>query len=430
METYKDYLRPPTDPRIAGIEDCDAYTWADRCMESPRAGPMFAEWRRRLMEQPFEGVSTGGTIEEGLFAPRDDGAPVDAMRDGVDALLALLDDDDKAAVLHPLQHPSRRAWMNPEVYMNRFGLRLDEIAPAKREAILGVLRASMSERGFQKARNLMRINDFLGQLVNAPRVMNEYSYNFNLFGDPHGQEAWGWNFYGHHLCLNCTVVGRQMVFTPLFMGAEPNAIDEGPHSGTCELRAEETVALALMRSLAPSLQQRVRLYERKRDPAMPASRVAIGDELLLGGAFQDNRVVPCEGVSAREFTPASRDLLMRLVEVYHEYLPAGPLQARMAEVSAHLDDTHFCWIGGTGDDDPFYYRVQSPVLFLEFDHHAGVFLSNTEPKKFHIHTINRTPNGNDYGMALIKLCCEGGAGLFTRLAKPGQEGAAAPGSTS
>ena len=52
---------------------------------------------------------------------------------------------------------------------------------------------------------------------------------------------------------------------------------------------------------------------------------------------------------------------------------------------------------------PFYYRIQSPVIFIEFDHHSGVFLTNKEPAKFHVHTLVRTPNGNDYGVDLLRL---------------------------
>jgi hypothetical protein len=74
----------------------------------------------------------------------------------------------------------------------------------------------------------------------------------------------------------------------------------------------------------------------------------------------------------------------------------------MAEIERHMADTHFCWIGGFSEDSPFYYRVQSPVTFIEFDHHAGVFLTNPEPAKFHVHTIVRTPNGNDYGFDLLR----------------------------
>ena len=40
---------------------------------------------------------------------------------------------------------------------------------------------------------------------------------------------------------------------------------------------------------------------------------------------------------------------------------------------------------------------------IEFDHHAGVYLTNTEPMNFHVHTLVRTPNGNDYGLDLLRL---------------------------
>jgi len=52
---------------------------------------------------------------------------------------------------------------------------------------------------------------------------------------------------------------------------------------------------------------------------------------------------------------------------------------------------------------PFYYKIHSPVVMLEFDHHSGVFLTNDEPRKCHVHTIARTPNGNDYGRELLRL---------------------------
>ena len=69
--------------------------------------------------------------------------------------------------------------------------------------------------------------------------------------------------------------------------------------------------------------------------------------------------------------------------------------------AAHGGD-HFCWIGGFSEESPFYYRVQSPVTFIEFDHHAGVFLTNAGAGEINVHTIVRTPNGNDYGFDLLR----------------------------
>ena len=78
------------------------------------------------------------------------------------------------------------------------------------------------------------------------------------------------------------------------------------------------------------------------------------------------------------------------------------MKTRIEEIERHLSGTHFCWIGGTGEASTFYYRIQSPVVFIEFDHHSGVFLTNPEPARFHVHTIVRTPNGNDYGVDLLR----------------------------
>jgi hypothetical protein len=54
------------------------------------------------------------------------------------------------------------------------------------------------------------------------------------------------------------------------------------------------------------------------------------------------------------------------------------------------------------DDSVFYYRIHSPVILIEFDHQRGVALDNDQPSRNHIHTVVRTPNGNDYGKDLLR----------------------------
>jgi hypothetical protein len=73
----------------------------------------------------------------------------------------------------------------------------------------------------------------------------------------------------------------------------------------------------------------------------------------------------------------------------------------MDEVRQHLAETHLMWLGGIEDDSVFYYRIHSPVVLIEFDHLRGVALDNDEPARTHIHTVVRTPNGNDYGRDLL-----------------------------
>ena len=54
-------------------------------------------------------------------------------------------------------------------------------------------------------------------------------------------------------------------------------------------------------------------------------------------------------------------------------------------------------------DGVFYYRIQSPVILIEFDHQPAVIPGFPPgPTRNHIHTVVRTPNGNDYGKDLLR----------------------------
>jgi Protein of unknown function (DUF3500) len=112
--------------------------------------------------------------------------------------------------------------------------------------------------------------------------------------------------------------------------------------------------------------------------------------------------VPEEGVRISELSEHQQQLVLDIADEFLLYLPDAAREIRKEQIKSHFGQTFFCWIGSYGADDPFYYRVQSPVIIFEFDHHSGVFLSNKEPAKFHIHTIVRTPNAGDYGYALRK----------------------------
>ncbi|WP_261620386.1 DUF3500 domain-containing protein [Pseudarthrobacter equi] len=91
----------------------------------------------------------------------------------------------------------------------------------------------------------------------------------------------------------------------------------------------------------------------------------------------------------REVGSYGANTVLVIIDDFIEYLPEGRAVARRREISAHYQDTWFSWIGGYSEDEPFYDCIQSPVVILELNHHCGVFLSNNEPKKFHIDTLVR-----------------------------------------
>lgn len=344
-----------------------------------------------------------GQVRPGLYTLQDDGMPIHAITAAAEGMLALLDNKARATIAYHIDSPEWRSWSNPEFLLSNKGVRLDEVSDEVRASLLKVLESTLSPEGYQKALGAMRINGFLGQLVKAPRICNEYSYNFVLFGQPSTSRPWGFSFYGHHLCLNVFLYKTQVTIAPWFTGAEPNQIDEGPFKGTRILVDEEWLGLRLMQKLEPKHQQIAQIFKSQKDPAMPEGRWNHDDQQHLCGAYRDNRIVPYEGLLVADMSKESQDLVTAILEQYLLYLPQRARQLRLEQAKSWYHETYFAWIGGFGDEDPFYFRIQSPVIIVEFDHHSGVFLTNKEPAKFHIHTLLRMPNGGDYGMALRPL---------------------------
>jgi hypothetical protein len=103
-----------------------------------------------------------------------------------------------------------------------------------------------------------------------------------------------------------------------------------------------------------------------------------------------------------EFDPHQRGLLDLLIRQYVNRLPDDHAAIKLAEVEAHLRETYFAWIGCWDETSPFYYRLHSPVIYIEFYHQPGVALPNTGYSRRHAHGLVRTPNGNDYGRVLLR----------------------------
>ncbi|RYO93781.1 hypothetical protein DL763_004266 [Monosporascus cannonballus] len=400
---FRQYLPDLSTPRFATLAQCDAYSHARELTEHHRPPwlyGLYTHWLK-LLQEPFKGITSDGNVRPGLFRIRDEGVPIESIVAAADAVVAQLSAEQRRRTLLHIDSHEWRTWSNPEFLLSDKGLRLKELSPGLRDGVLGVLRAALSPEGYEKALAAMRVNHFLGELVGGQKVMNQHSYNFVLFGaGPSTTRPWGFSFYGHHLCLSVFLYRTQIVVSPWFTGAEPNLIDDGPWRGTRILDEEERLGLRLMRSLTPEQRERAQTYKQMRDPAMPRGRWNHDDQRHLCGAYRDNRVVSYEGVAVSELGAEQQELVARILEQYLLYLPRRARELRLRDCAGLFQETYFSWIGGFGDADPFYYRVQSPVVVAEFDHHSGVFLSNSEPAKFHIHTLLRTPNGGDYGYAL------------------------------
>jgi hypothetical protein len=346
------------------------------------------------LKEPFRGVTANGTVEPGLFPVKSTGVSTEPVRKAAVAFLAGLTAEQRAKTKFPIDDSEWRKWMNQHFYV-RQGVSFLEMNEKQRELGFALLRASLSADGLKLSRDIMKLNETLGELNNNDFVQyGEWRYHITVMGEPSKDKPWGWQIDGHHLIINYFVLGDQVVMTPTFVGSEPVIATSGKYKGTSILQEEPKMGLALIRSLDAGQKKKAIL-----ETAKPANN-------NVGEAFKDNVVLDYAGVRGSEMTAAQKKAMLGVVAKYVSNMDDGHAKVKIAEVEKHLDKTYFAWIGGTDDASVFYYRIHSPVILIEFDHQrpAGLrgMMKDQSPNKEHVHVVIRTPNGNDYGKDLLR----------------------------
>ena len=340
---------------------------------------------------PFRGVTADGTVRPGLFGIRSTGVSTKPVMDAAAAFIAALTPEQRRATMFAVDDIEWRRWNNVH-RAERAGVRFKEMTEDQRTRAFALLEAALSAKGLQKTRSIMRLNETIAEITKRLDEYGEWLYHLTVMGEPHATQPWGWQLEGHHLIVNYFVLGDQVVMTPTFLGSEPVIAETGKYAGTSVLQDEQRKGLALMQTLTPEQRQQASI-----EPGRKTSNKAQAQ------AFRDNLQLAYAGIRASQLDTAQRALLLDLIAEYVENLREGHAKFRMQEVRAHLDETYFAWIGEYTPESVFYYRVHSPVILIEFDHQTPVALPGPrEPNRQHIHSVARTPNGNDYGKDLLR----------------------------
>lgn len=350
----------------------------------------FAATERNALAEPFRGVTADGTVQPGLFRIQSTGVSTAPVKAAAEAFLAGLGAEQRRAATFAVDDDEWRKWANVHRYV-RQGVAFRDMDARQRELAIGLLRASLSAKGLQLTRDIMRLNETLAELTQRPEEYGEFLYWITVMGTPSATEPWGWQLDGHHLAINYFVLGEQVVMTPTFMGSEPVVATAGKYQGTRILETHRDRGLALLHALNDTQRSAAILESTK-----PGNR-------NQAEMFRDNGVIAYAGVRGGDLSARQRALLAELIAEYVGNMADGHARVKMEEVQRHLDDTWFAWMGGTAQDSAFYYRVHSPVILIELDHQVPVALPGERvPDRDHIHTVVRTPNGNDYGKDLLR----------------------------
>ncbi|WP_020568955.1 DUF3500 domain-containing protein [Neolewinella persica] len=371
----------PGDPTVSGTPAAD------------RPLSFMEKMQLEALKTPFTGVATSSGIEADLFPVRSTGVSTEPIVAAANVFLQSLTAEQKSKTHFAVDHEEWRRWSNVDngIYA-RHGVSLKEMALAQRTAAEALLKVSLSAKGLQLSKDIMKTDQTLREFNDDNPVFDEELYFFTIMGTPSTTEPWGWQIDGHHLIINYFILGDQVVMTPTFMGGEPIITTTGKYAGNTLFQDEQNIGLRFMQSLPPDLQAKATLSETKRRHDAQAE------------AFKDNIVLDYAGLLASEMSPEQQESLLDLANQYISNMRDGHARVKLEDIRQHLADTKFAWSGATDEDAVFYYRIHSPVVLIEFDHQAPVGAPGTrgEASRNHIHTVVRTPNGNDYGKDLLR----------------------------
>ncbi|MBT3943579.1 MAG: DUF3500 domain-containing protein [Chloroflexi bacterium] len=258
----------------------------------------------------------------------------------------------------------------------RAGVPLMDMSSTARTAAMRLLEVSVGARANEKANSIMAMESTLadhealdGTGV-AGRPRDPARYYFVVYGNPGGNEPWGWQVDGHHVSLNYTIVDSEYVaVTPTFFGSNPARSLHGANAGFRPLPEEEDVGRGLLHALTDD-QKKIALP----DPVAPS-------DIMTDSAA---RVTPGQpvGITLSSLDDPQRDRLVDLIHVYVDRMTEEIATNQWKKIEDDgLDTVTFAWKGGPSVGDPHYYAVQGPRFLIEYD--------NTQNDSNHIHSVWR-----------------------------------------
>ena len=285
--------------------------------------------------------------------------------------LALLDESQKATAQYPFEDEERYNWNFVPVARN--GISFNHLNEKQRQAALTLLKASLSEQGYQKASNIMALENVLREVESRgkdDKYRDPLNYYITIFGTPEEQNIWGWRFEGHHVSINFSSLNAEIVSsTPTFWGSNPGIVRTGASRGKQILKQETDLGFTLVNSLE-----------------LPQLKVAVisqkaPDEIITGNQRTASLQEPT-GLPYTEMTDVQKKLFMQLLNVYVKNYQLGFSRRLMSKIEkAGIDNLSFAWAGSLQPGAGHYYRIQGPMLLIEYD--------NIQNNANHVHTTVR-----------------------------------------
>jgi hypothetical protein len=275
----------------------------------------------------------------------------------------------------------RKRWSNLPVNMaERRGLRMGDLKQNQRDAAMQLLAVTLSRMGYEKVVGIVEADEVLRKQssANSPPFGREEFY-ISFLGEPSLTKPWMFQFGGHHLALNVTIVGQDGVLTPSLIAVQPAKFTRDGKT-VRPMGRETDKALELIQALTDEQRKQAILGSQMRD--------------LVLGPGHDGETIQPEGLKTSMLDEAQRKLLLELIAEWSGIIHDTAAAAKLEEIKTNLADTWFAWSGPL-EAGKAYFRVQGPTVIIEY---APQRLGGDVT--MHIHSMYRDPT-NDYGKRLI-----------------------------
>ncbi len=272
----------------------------------------------------------------------------------------------------------------------RKGPTFHDFNAVQKAAAIDLLRSSLGNEGYRKTQEIMALEKVLRIIENddndtmpdgRPR-RDPLNYHFCIFGNPSPDTPWGWRFEGHHISLNFTSTeGKISASTPTFFGTNPGIVTTTDQIGKEVLKEEARLGFQLINSM-DAKQLKIALFSEEA-PSDVQSR-------------NQRKVTNLQplGISYTALNEHQKQLLHQLLDVYlATFEPDFETRFRAKIKKEGFEKLAFAWAGSMEAGAGHYYRIQNPVVLIEYD--------NTQNNANHAHAVVRDLT-NDYGEDVLK----------------------------
>lgn len=343
------------------------------------------------------------------------------LSESVQAFLALLSEEQRAAVVLPFDDPYRtRNFCYVLARCNEdYVLRFADLNSEQKIALNNVLMKSFSGAGYSRAIQTINNEWLIEEMENAHRAdpetyptvgsplvpswqpppqRNAPNFYIAFFGEPASLNPWGLRFEGHHLSLNLTFGGEGEQPTvgtlPMFFGSSPTivpqspAVEEGQVTDYPRWQAQEGQQMLLREAWL----SRSFLNALDAETLEQGTWSALPDVVLAGGAD-----VPLDamsylegektGIAVADLSELQQDLLWEFALEFLQIQTNHSVD--LAAVRADLANSRVWWFGDIEDEEAdLYVRVQSDRYLIELLQ-SNTFGVLSEVASNHVHASFR-----------------------------------------